>query len=281
MYITIYHLQIFVIISYLALTLGVLIVKFVKPLNKLLDYGKNADLKTNSSPSSPSSEIVQFIADNAVVQKSWFTHFYICLFTLSTATYFQECHKSMLGLNDSATYKNLQIINKLLLAQGSRRMFESFFVTKFSPTSKMNVSHYLVGMAHYVLISTATYSGLEGNCGTSAALTIVDYILMAFFGIASVQQFVTHYQLANLQKYSLPNFKYSSSPHYTYEVIIYTILMLFSLKNGFNTVSFMFIAGWLFVITNLSITALETYNYYHLKYKEDFKIQWAIFPGIL
>ncbi|KAI5961033.1 DFG10 [Candida pseudojiufengensis] len=277
MFITTIHLQYLIIGLYLILTSGVLLVKVVKPLNKLLDYGKNTRLSSDSD----SSVLVNFIANNAVVPKSWFTHFYICLFTLSTATYFQECHKSILGLNDSTTYKNFQIINKLLMIQGFRRMFESFFVTKFSPTSKMNISHYVVGMTHYVLIGLATYSGLEMNCGRSATFTVLDYVLMTIFGVASIQQFNAHYYLANLQKYSLPKFKYVSSPHYFYEIILYTVLMVFSIKSGFTNTSLMFIAAWIFVITNLTITAFETYNYYTLKYKEEFKLKYAIFPGFL
>ncbi|KAI5960273.1 DFG10 [Candida margitis] len=279
MNITTYDLQILVSLVYFALTSGVLLVKCVRPLRKLLNYGKTAS--TGDDGNSPPSEVIEIIAKYAVVRKSWFTHFYICLFTLSTATYFKACHETIVGQSDEATYKNLLIINKLLILQGARRTFESFAVTKFSPTSYMNMTHYLVGISHYVLIALATYLGLSGNCSGSAALTIVDYILIAIFGVASLQQFRAHYHLAHLVKYSLPKFGLVASPHYSYEVLIYTVIMIFSTKNGITLTSIMFISGWVFVVTNLSVSAIQTYQYYQAKYKEEFNLKWAIFPGVV
>ena len=285
---TTYNLQLLVSLVYFALTSGILLVKYVPPLKRLLNYGKTVpdfDSRGNNSPSSPStpSEVIDIIAKYAVVRKLWFTHFYICLFTLSTATYFKVCHEAIIGQsgNEVVTFKNLEIINKLLLLQGARRMIESFVVTQFSTTSYMNITHYVVGISHYVLISLATYLGLSGSCAGSAVLTITDYMLIAIFGVASLQQFRAHYHLAHLVKYSLPKFKLVASPHYLYEVIIYTVIMAFSTKNGINLTSFMFISGWVFVVTNLSVSAMETYHYYQLKYKEEFDLKWAIFPGIL
>ncbi|KAI5952099.1 DFG10 [Candida theae] len=280
---TTYNPQLLVSLTYFALTSGVLAVKYVPSLKRLLNYGKTAP-DSNSNGSDTPSEVIDIIAKHAVVRKSWFTHFYICLFTLSTATYFKACHEAIIGHSNetsSATYKNLAIINKLLVIQGARRMVESFVVTKFSPVSYMNFAHYAVGMSHYVLIALATYLGLSGNCAGSAALTIVDYFLVAVFGVASVQQFLAHSHLAHLVKYSLPKFKVVASPHYSYEVIIYTVIAIFGAKNGLGLTSLMFASAWVFVVTNLSVSAVETYRYYQVKYKEDFSLKWAIFPGIL
>lgn len=276
------NLQLLVSLAYFALTSGVLLVKYAPQLRRLLNYGKTAPNSDTSDNNDSSLEVIDIIAKHAVVRKLWFAHFYICLFTLSTATYFKACHEAIIGQsNEDATYKNLDIINKLILIQGARRMIESFVVTKFSPTSHMNVAHYVVGMSHYVLIALATYLGLSGNCAGSAALTIVDYVLISVFGIASVQQFQAHYHLAHLVKYSLPSFKVVASPHYLYEVILYTIIMIFSAKNGLGFTSLMYISAWVFVVTNLSVSAVETYHYYQVKYKEEFSLKWAIFPGIL
>jgi len=286
-----YNLQLLVSLVYFALTLGVLLVKYVTPLKKLLNYGKtvnyhnetndNDNNNENRGSHSPPSKVIDIIVKYAVVQKLWFAHFYICLFTLSTATYFRACHESIIGQSSDVTYKNMRLINTILIIQGARRMIESFAVTKFSPTSYMNITHYIVGMSHYVLIALATYLGLSGNCSASAALTIIDYVLIAVFGIASVQQFRAHYHLAHLVKYSLPKFKVVASPHYFYEVVIYTVFMLFSVKNGINLTSLMFISSLIFVVVNLSVSAVETYRYYQHKYREEFDLKWAIFPGIL
>ncbi|KAI3403121.2 hypothetical protein KGF56_004010 [Candida oxycetoniae] len=151
MNITFYQPQVLISLAFLFLLLGVLLVKLIKPLNKLLEYGKNTEVINES----PTSSIVNFITGNLVVPKQWFTHFYICLFTLATASYFKACHEKIIGQSSlpSVTFKNISIIHKLLWIQGGRRMVESFAVTKFSSESKINFSHYVVGMAHYTFLS--------------------------------------------------------------------------------------------------------------------------------
>ncbi|CAK9439540.1 uncharacterized protein LODBEIA_P36400 [Lodderomyces beijingensis] len=274
-----YQPQLLITFAYLVLISGVLIVKLITPLNRLLEYGKNTQLVANAS-SAPTTPLVSVIADKLVVPKSWFTHFYICLFTLSTASYFRACHDKLVP-GESASYKNASIIQGLLVLQGGRRMAESFLVTKFSPTSKMNFSHYAVGLSHYVLIAMATYFGVNEFCATSATFTIMDYLLMAMFGASSYQQFSVHYHLANLHKYSLPSFQTVASPHYMWEVALYSVLLIFSVKDGVTPMTWSFLAAWVFVVVNLSITSIETYKYYKSKYPDEFRLKWAIIPGIL
>lgn len=270
------QIQLLTCFIYGLLISSILLVTFAQPLRTLLKYGKNLQVSGNKS----SNQFVNFVAVKFVVPKQWFTHFYICLFSLATASFFYPCHENTIK-PASAAFKNIKIIQILLWLQGGRRLIESYAVTKFSPKSTMNFSHYIVGMAHYILISTATYFGLWESCSASTALTTTDYILIFVYGVAVVQQFKVHNYLANLRKYSLPQFKIVASPHYFWEIVIYTVLFTFSVKERVNMISASFLAALAFVSVNLSITSLETYKFYVQKYGHDFKLRWAILPGIL
>lgn len=281
--------QLVISVIYLTFVISIISIKLIKPLNDLLLYGKTSTTSTRSSSSSqiPSviKQIIQYVSTNLTVPKSWFTHFYITLFTLTTLIYLQQLtynHQLNDTSNNQITYKNMIIIEKLLWIQGLRRLIECLTITNFSPTARMNIAHYLIGMAHYILVSLGCYLGLQTSYSTvKASLTITDCVLITLFAISSVQQFLNHYHLSTLVKYSVPQFKLVSSPHYLNEIQIYLVLFLFSIKNGWNLTSLTFFSCLAFVIVNLSISSIETHKFYQQKFREEFKQKWSIFPGLL
>lgn len=278
---SIHQLQILIVILYLIIVGSIYAVKLIKPLNELLHYGKTSTVNGLES-SSIFNQMIDFISNNLVVPKSWFTHFYVTLFTLSSLTFFSTFQQSEIDTSDPVKFKNLMLIHSLLWVQGLRRLTECLIVTKFSENSKMNISHYFVGLSHYILISLATYLGLlRYGSHKVVRYTTFDDLLIVSFGVLSLLQFSAHYHLASLVKYTVPNFNNVASPHYLYEILIYTVFLIFSVKDSIDTTSWTFAAGWLFVTSNLTISSIETFRYYQDKFKEDFKLKWAIMPGIL
>lgn len=330
-----------VFLGYLGMISGVLLVKLVGPLNQLLLQGKNMNmgkkenmqkeelineilLQTNEIsekpstdwPTGPSSEplastkqkssqflsLVDFLT-LLTVPKSYFTHFYIllsigCIYTLAWP-------------RSDPSQATHPLIIYLVTIQSMRRLGESFFVTKFSPKSSINVFHYLVGMVHYTLLSINCYLGssqslanpenilnnlsihdklltnltnpgrfLAGWLQYLATLTDLDKLLLAIFIIASVSQFMSHRHLASLRKYSVPSFTSVSSPHYLAEMVIYGVLMVLAWTSLTSVITLNFGVCWIFVVVNLSISALDTHRYYKATYAE-YEVPWASIPYIL
>lgn len=265
------EIQYLICIGLLLSTCSVLVVKAFPSLNVLLQYGKTAATETErSSPSSVVQALVRL-----TVPKSWFLHFYVVYFTYLLAGALYIGHHN--------------IVYVLLLAQAFRRLGESLFITKFSPTSKINVAHYVAGMMFYVTISTNTLILLyqQGDV-TAQGPSRYSGILVSVFIIASVDQFSNHYYLSKLIKYTTPTrglFQVLATPHYFDEIVIYFVIALLSshsFKNNNNGNSKITIINyWLsftFVLTNLTISSLESYKYYKDK---NHTYKWAIIPGII
>ncbi|KAG7662318.1 DFG10 [[Candida] subhashii] len=278
--------QLLISIAYVFFVVSIVSIKLIKPLNNLLLYGKTSTATTTTPNSSPTKKVIQYVSNRLTVPKSWFTHFYITLFSLSTVIYIQQqFNMNQDGISpNQVNYKNLSIIQKLLWIQGLRRLAECLTITNFSKTARMNFAHYFIGMAHYIMVSMSCYLGLivtKSQQGDASPLTLADYCLIILFITSSIQQFFHHYYLSTLVKYTMPKFKLVSSPHYLNEIQIYIILFGLSVKNGWTLTSINFLTCLLFVTVNLSMSSLETYKYYQLKFKDEFTLQWAICPGLL
>ncbi|KAK6457272.1 roles in filamentous growth, cell polarity, and cellular elongation [Scheffersomyces xylosifermentans] len=279
----------------------IFVTKVVKPLNGLLLYGKNTSNKLEESPNSSKSLIqknIDFLT-TITVPKSWFAHYYVAFFincsvieALTNGTQLPSYVADLIPQPSQVTvdpviYKDYKLIHIMLFIQAARRSFESYTITKFAKTSKMNFSHYLVGHMYYTLISLNCYLSLLKIVPVPYSklfqeFTTIDYALLGIFGLASVDQFSNHYHLSTLVKYTVPNFKYVASPHYLDEIIIYLVVLVVSAKDGsFDFIALNYLVGWIFVVENLSVSSIETYKFYQTKFKDDFKLKWSIIPGIL
>ncbi|CAH2351961.1 polyprenol reductase [[Candida] railenensis] len=257
----------------LLLSIGaILTVKVVPSLNVLLLYGKTAkQVKKKDS-------YVNQIA-HLTVPKSWFLHFYIVYF-------------GILSIGGAIVYLSsgqncsVFVAYNMLLVQSFRRLLESLYITKFNPSAKINISHYLAGMIFYTTISINTFLGIlrEELAHSSESASVLTYFLSFLYVCASLDQYYNHRYLSKLVKYTVPTrglFSILAAPHYFDEVVIYLVVALLAHMECSAPLSITEGNFWLsatFVLTNLSISALESNKYYE---KTNNKKPWAIIPGLL
>ena len=239
-------------LTYIVGLLSLLTAKFVLP--DFLKYGKTLERPVEGNCRKNGS-IVQLLTQ-ITVPKSWFAHFYVISCLLSGALCF--------------TYPDIPVV-WLVLVHSLRRLYETLYVSKYSVASRMNWSHYLVGLWFYSTLNLIVFLDILSGI-ISRHLHILSF---ALFLVASWDQYNNHKTLAALVKYSLPRkglFKHTCCPHYMDETLIYLSLLVYS-KN--------FIWPLIWVVSSLSISALETQEYYRRKFPRDPVPNYAIFPGIL
>lgn len=93
------------------------------------------------------------------------------------------------------------------MLQCVRRFYETHFVQVFSSTSKMNLSHYIVGYFHYFGALLAIISQAQGFVRGSLPesiksddITLWHYTAIALFLYAWYNQFISNLILASLRK---------------------------------------------------------------------------------
>lgn len=250
------------------------------------------------------------------VPKAWFSHFYVfaiawsllALFFISTVILNQrEAPEFVLRSLDflcggrshrqAHVDSNTALLGTLLLSlQCARRFYETNFVQIFSKHSKMNLSHYAVGYAHYfgaVVSLLANTSGFVRNSKpaplslSNVSLLQATYVLIFLF--SWLQQYWSNIRLVNLRKnektgaikteaHLLPTggwFNLISSPHMFFEVVMYYCLA--DLFTPIRTWKLIFI--W--VASNQTINALLTHQWYKENFKDYPKRRHAIIPWLL
>ncbi|CAN8077339.1 unnamed protein product [Agarophyton chilense] len=173
----------------------------------------------------------------------------------------------------------------LYTVQVARRLLECFFVHKFSKTRLLSLSQFVSGTSYYVLSSVTIH--LE--CYTMRLLderiplprTI---LVLVTFIFGSFAQHFSHRTLAHVTprvgKYGLPRgflFRYVICPHYFAEIVVYLSFVLALQRTGS---AFML----LFVVTNLTDSALRTKQWYAAIFKSEttsVRKRRAIFPYVL
>lgn len=246
-------------------TVAVLVVKTARPLNLLLQYGKVAESQKNGPL------VVQWAA-GLTVPKSWFTHFYVVFAVLMWA------QVGFIG----DVFTKYRLIWMLLTTQATRRMVESFQLTNWGSESRMNISHYAVGLAFYLGISASCYLGLSDDALELKTVSRWNAVLIVVFALASVDQFQNHRHLALLVKYSLPTFrcfKVVACAHYLDEIVLYLVVLAVSMQQARLNADYSILASYVFVVVNLGVSAGETKLYYEAKF-EDFNVEYAMVPYI-
>lgn len=222
-----------------------MVAKFLLP--DFLQYGKT--LKQTKVPKGINRWI------HYTVPKYYFYHFYVissCLSALTLCAYPQY------------------VVVWLLLCHSLRRLYETLFVSVHNERSRMNWSHYVVGLWFYttlhIILNVELYRGnIEVRFPTMALM---------IFCIAGWDQHENHKVLARLIKYSLPQercFRWVCCPHYTDEILIYTSLLAASKE-------FMWPLIW--VVASLSLSAAECQNYYGRNFGPRVP-KWALLPYVL
>lgn len=177
----------------------------------------------------------------------------------------------------------------LMALQGSRRLYESLYVSK-PGSSPMWVIHWVLGLVYYTTMAVSVW--VEGS---SAILESWESphqgpLLMrklpsglALYFVACMKQNQCHRYLASLKKYTLPNegwFRFFICPHYTCECLLYVAIAWVAAPPGqlFNTTVLL---GLVFVAVNLGATAFGTKKWYVEKFGAD-KVagRWVMIPFI-
>lgn len=286
---------------YVITIICMLLIKYTKTLNCLLKYGKNYENPQSKSP------IINYLT-SITVPKRWFLHFYIayfgccvfigCFMALlqrnltfhSTITTFVKSWLPASLESVSANYKHYMLIFYLLWLQSFRRLIESLYLTKFSLKAKINIFHYIMGLAFYVSISLNCFLSLlpfylnNEIIPANGGFDRIDKVLITLFILLSIDQFQNHYHLSTLVKYSLPKFgmfQLVGSAHYLDEIMIYLIVaMIGYLHDKLSIIDINYVLAWAFVAVNLSISSLESYAYYKARFP-GFTVKYSIIPGIL
>ncbi|CCD22416.1 putative polyprenol reductase NDAI_0A02580 [Naumovozyma dairenensis CBS 421] len=237
-------------ISFFIGFLSVIVAKLYLP--DFLEYGKT--LKDHDEPQNKTilQKIIHF-----TVPKAYFSHFYYLSSVLSLVTF---CY-----------YPSYPIV-WMLLFHSLRRLYETLYTSKYSAKSRMNWSHYVVGIWFYSTLHIIL--GIKLHYQEIPRYPRDTFTFLIFF-LASWDQYKNHEVLANLVKYSLPKerlFKLVSCPHYLDELIIYGSFIAFN-----NEFCWLFV--WVFV--SLGISALETKAFYQLKFKDEVVPKYAMVPFIL
>ncbi|CDY47468.1 BnaA09g08770D [Brassica napus] len=160
----------------------------------------------------------------------------------------------------------------LMEIQVLRRLIESFYVFKYSPSARMSILGYLAGLFFY----------------TAAPLSLCVNIAPELIGAAVflwgwLHQRRCHAILGSLREspsqareYIIPHgdwFEIVSSPHYLAEIVLYAGLLIAS---GGTDVTIWLLFG--FVVGNLTLAAGETHRWYLRKFENYPANRNAIFP---
>lgn len=207
-------------------------------------------------------------------------------------------HLSIETANDLTAITSLVFTTILLIIQCSRRLYESLFISVYASSSKINIIHYMFGIAFYVLatISTVLPILLSDTSNKYSLNDLINNLVTKRRAIAFVLFiYASHYQqkchiiLANLRKdkagrviteqHYVPSgglFEYLSCPHFLLETILYFIIILVQEFN-FTYWSLIFAL----VLSTQTINAITEHKWYKRKYKEYPKERRAIFPRLL
>ncbi|PVV02311.1 hypothetical protein BB560_003237 [Smittium megazygosporum] len=174
------------------------------------------------------------------------------------------------------------------------RMYETTLLQPFSP-AKIHVGHFITGIIFYILTPFAVFvDGIYKNGNPPSSNTVVLLLSSTLFFYSVYKRYKLHCILYELKKstvcasaakkgeielYNIPTgewFNLISSPHYLAEILMYFSLFVMA---GGNSVTFMTLLFW--VVTNLTISAIETHKWYKQKFGSKYPSQrYAIFPYI-
>ncbi|ODV97629.1 hypothetical protein PACTADRAFT_140345 [Pachysolen tannophilus NRRL Y-2460] len=299
------HLIDIVLINFTSL---VLLATLFSLSSEFLKYGKTSTNKEAGKSKFKLDKIVSFLL-KLQLPKSWFIHFYVISFICSslfiiflislknkslvlgdeTLDFLQKFIISPNSIQTPLPYDISLLVLFLNLIQASRRLYECYFNFKPNKFSKINVSHYVVGIFFYfainvnILIKTipnfideSSIIEKKINSKTLFNLRIIFSILL--FIIASIDQHINHVHLSKLVKYSIPRFglfKLCCCAHYFDEILLYLseFIILMTDRTAFV------ILVW--VLVNLSVSSNETFKFYQKKSKEQGKkytVRYRIIP---
>jgi len=208
---------------------------------------------------------------------------------------------------NEAKYQSTLCVMILMHFQVTRRLYECLAVHKFSKQGKQHFMGFAVGVSFYILAIFTPVVRLLGELPVPSRpvpppssshpfqfgwYTVKQLILIGVFFLGWYKQHRCHVILANLRsedgerkkqrklnyntdKYAIPQgdwFSYVSVPHYFAEIVMYTALCCLS---DFQVEQCL---EWLFVVSNLGITATRTHRWYKVKFEHYPKSRKILIP---
>lgn len=288
-------------VTFLGCLVGALEAHLPSFLTQTFRYGKHS-LKAHRNA----------LVDRLEVPKSFFRHFYIFALILSGLSLYlvlRSCFagkpppESLIYLLDFLCGKRRSVKGTplaTLLATGCiflqciRRFWETHFVQIFSRSSRINLTHYLVGYLHYFGAIVAILGHSQGFVNPTANASLAwDQISWRVLVSGSVfifawwEQWRANDALAQLRKDAKGNvvtekhlmpkggfFDLISSPHMFFECLMYVALV--PALSG-NT-------DWLLVMAWVISNQAQVAHFTHIWYRESFpnypKSRKALIPGI-
>ncbi|ETS85753.1 hypothetical protein PFICI_03778 [Pestalotiopsis fici W106-1] len=246
-------------------------------------------------------EFMGWVTSLGQVPHSWFIHFYVL--SVSSSVFWAAqylcggvilttiCrYQAARSPGPTMSMEQVQLAWLLMAMQGTRRLYECFYVLRTSSSSKMWCIHWLLGCAYYLGIGIAIW--IEGSHAilqsdpSSLSLhrpSVRQVGGVALFLIAWFVQYRCHEHLAGLKKYTLPQqglFRYLICPHYTCECLLYLSLAIVAAPEG-DWCNRTLLCGVIFVAVNLGTTASGTRQWYSEKFgSEEIKDKWSMIPLI-
>lgn len=251
-----------------AVSLNILLFKAIPSFNILLKYGKTTGVRKNPPNGKIDSLIETF--SKIRVPKSWFSHYYVL--------YMAFTWPQWVFLLDSPITP-YHVVLAMLTSRATIRTIESFTITKFGNNSTIHVTHYLIGIVYYLGLSMNTLFALESDKTTEFSPNPLSIFAIFLFLAASLDQHLNHRHLASLIKYSAPSFglfRWISSAHYFDEIVIYTAVSIIGWSRD-HVITCNYLSLLFFAMTNLSVSAVETRNFYRDKF-DDYSVPWAVLP---
>ncbi|KAL3648984.1 hypothetical protein CASFOL_005387 [Castilleja foliolosa] len=262
-------------------------------------------------------KIMDSSSKKLVVPQNFFCHFYIVAVIWTTfllvVTWVYAYKTTNSALNFKHGLWKSVFLLLLMETQVLRRLFESIYVFKYSPSARMHIAGYLTGLIFYTaaplsLCCTYTLEVFEFVADMFAEVKGIDimkfvdfdlwallsplmqlewhvWIGAAFFSWGWVHQHHCHAILGSLRRndkksndYAIPIgdwFESVSSPHYLSEIVIYGGLVIAS---GFSDITIWLLFG--FVVANLVFAAAETHRWYVRKFDNYPSNRYAIIPFV-
>jgi len=275
-----------------------------KILSDTFGYGKTTNENLNV--------IVRLIQ----VPKSYFFHFYIFAVILMGLMLIQTFKVAMFGhpvpvwleqtlnflcfesASSSTTPEAVIIVMSLMNIQCWRRLYECLYVN-VDTGSKMNILHYIVGLAHYFCCAFGYISESPGFAKHPELFQSIQWIhieprltnvtiwqisAVVMFAWAWKHQLTTHQILADLKKscqvtHSVPHgdwFQYVSCPHYMAEIIIYlSLAIIMGQKHRTGWIIF----AW--VLTNQMVAGLMSHLWYRKTFRTYPSNRKAVIPFLI
>lgn len=268
-------------------------------LQHIYQYGKTWKPLKHDVATSGLSNLL-YIITTTTVPKSCFRFFYVAAIAMNVIFFMMPDYivlpvQLIFARGDVVASKHslYRIILGLEVAQVVRRCYECFFISVYSPSSRINLSHLATGFGFYAGVALIiTNYGLV-DVGTEAApADIVTVVVgIAVFSAGFWSQYQSHLTLARLRRRTRPDgkqlivtfdhmipygrlFDHVSNPHYFAEVLIYASLLILS------QFDFTFQLLFYYVLITHCIMGEQSHRWYQEKFKELYPDRKILVPGI-